>query len=544
MVVSVAAAASAICFIVYLRALNCEFVNWDDQEYVHNNHLIRNLNLDFLQHIFTTVPYDFYIPLTQLSLAVDYHFWNLDPFGYHLSNIVLHSVNTGLMVFIADRLLRSRLALSAIGAHQHLLYSTILFLAAMIFSIHPLRVESVVWVAERKDVLNGMFTFGSIIAYLQYAEIQKGKGDGGVAVLLYVVSFILFLCSLMAKPSSIVLPVILVVIDWYPLGRFQNVKLMRIALEKLPYVVFSVVIAVVTVVKFSGVDTFYSLDYFPPGMRVLVSGNALFEYMKLMVFPVGILPYYHLPVALPKIFIVKTIAASCVIFGCFYWGRKRQWITATMLAFIVPLVPVLPFLGNGANIALAARYTYLPSMAPSILLAVLIVVAYQKAKQRWQRAGSIAVIVTATGLLLWYAVMTQKLIDVWNNSGSMWSRVIEYQPFDRAFFYRGLYFADNGNPQAAVDDYSVCIQIATEEKLPDIYNLYAFRGEALIQAGRFAEAVQDFNYAIALFPHRLYFYHRGVALRSLGNIKDAEADFTRAGRAKGKMHWFPVNSVP
>jgi hypothetical protein len=537
--ICVALTAAIICLVVYLRALSCDFVNWEDQDYVLNNIGIRSLGKDFFAWAFTSTPVGgFWLPLTYISFAIDYHFWEFNPLGYHLTNILLHSFSTGLIVLLADRLYCARLAEQKSFAEKKYLYAGTLLLAGLLFGIHPARVESVAWVTERKDVLNGVFLLGSIIFYLRFQQ----KKDGEVKVGTYREYFIslgLFLLSLMAKPSSVVLPLMLLVLDWYPLNRLQKGKILQLLKEKIPYLLISVFITLLTIILTMKYDSFNSFSDFPWDQRIIASGNSIFEYIKLMLYPVGIVPHYDLPKILPFSYIIKGMV-SLVTVGCiFYWRKKLPWLNAMMLLFIIPILPVMQILANGTvQVIILCRYTYIPSMVTSIIAAVLISSSYQKVAERRQRIAGFLLIGTTISVLVFYALMTQKLIGVWRNSGTMWSRVIAYHPFDKAYFFRGLYNVDSGNYMAAVDDYSTCLKIATENKQPDTFNLHAFRGEALVKAGRYAEAVMDLTAAISVYPHRLYYYHRGLALRGLGQTREAEADFLKAGQAKGQMYWF------
>jgi protein O-mannosyl-transferase len=540
-VIMVALAAALIALAAYLRSLSCGFVNWDDTDYILNNTGIRTLDRDFFVWAFTTIPYDFWLPLTWTSFAIDYHFWQLNPFGFHLTNILVHAASTGLVVLVTDRLFRDRFS-GEEGAGPKYLYPAMLLLAGLLFGIHPLRVEAVAWVTERKGLLNGLFTLLSLLCYLRYVRKREAAASQGAAYGAYALSLLLFFVSLMAKPASVVLPAMLLVMDWYPLGRFKREKVLPLIVEKLPFLALSMAINFISIAKNAEVGTFNSLALFPLDLRAIATGNALFEYIRLTFWPVGILPFYNLPMLIPKVFIAKTVAVVCVLCACVYWGRRRPWLIAALLFFLIPLLTILPFLSNGASLALAARYTYLPALLPSMIAAVLIASGARKAARRWPRYGSLMVAGVVVPLLVFYVAMTQRLIGHWHDSGAMWSRVIEYQPFDRAYFYRGLYYTDSGNYAGAIDDYTTCITIAAEEQVPFIYNLYAFRAEALTKAGRFDEAVADLNVAISMFPHRLYFYHRGLAFKGLGRDREADEDFARAGRAKGQMHWFAVGT--
>ena len=156
------AIAAAITFLVFLPALSGGFVNWDDQRYVYENALIRSIDLAFIKTIFTTIQVSNFHPLTMLSYAVDFAIWGENPLGYHLENVILHAINTFFAGLLAVRLVEAR------GKHD----SSFVFIAslatALFFGLHPMHVESVAWISEKKDVLSGLFFILSLLAYLRY----------------------------------------------------------------------------------------------------------------------------------------------------------------------------------------------------------------------------------------------------------------------------------------------------------------------------------------------------------------------------------------
>jgi hypothetical protein len=528
---------------VYLKALSCGFVNFEDQDYVINNTGIRTLGREFWEWAFTTVPVNYWVPLLWLSYALDYHFWGLNPLGYHLTNIILHASNAGLVVLVAHELYKSGKCTDVGKLPEHrFLYIGMLMLAGILFGIHPARVESVVWVTERKDVLNGLFTLGSIFFYLRYQQVKEEMRGRSSLHSAYALSIGLFFCSLLAKPSSLILPVSLLVIDMYPLHRFRTGNLLSILMEKIPYFTISSAVALVSVFHIHNAEGFNSLSELPFNVRIIAAGNSVYEYFKLMIYPVNILPYYDLPRVIPKTYIFSSIAVVCVICLTIGFFNKVPRVSAIIIFFIVTIFPALHFFAGGGQLILASRYTYLPSLIPSIILAEMIASVVDKFSDYRYRYVRFGILGLVTFLVVFYASVTQLQIGVWKDSGTMWSKVIEFQPFDKAYFSRGLYYFDTGNYSKAVDDYSSCISMVSKMPIPEIFNLYAFRGEALFKAGRLDDAVRDFDFAITQFPHQLYYYHRGMALAEMGKIDAAEHDLMRAGRAKGQMFWFPAGS--
>jgi hypothetical protein len=526
----VATLAALCCFLVYFRALGCGYVWFDDPDYVVNNLAIRSLDWQFLHWAFTNSQVSLWMPLTWLSLAIDYHVWGLNPFGYHLTNILLHGGNVFLVVLLADRLYQPVTGETETGISRGSLFrGGMLFAAALLFGIHPLRVESVVWVTERKDVLNGFFALCSLLCYLAYVRERGAGRPGSVPWWFYGASLLWFICSLMVKPVSLALPFMMLVLDWYPLGRVNRGDVGRLLLEKVPFMVLSVAIVVISLSAATMQGSFTSVRALPFAMRCLVAGNGLFEYCRLMLFPVGILPFYVLNMAALTMFVVKTVIIVLLTGVMVFSWRRRPWLTAGWLLFVLPLLPVLGFFQNGEQ-AFAARFTYLGSIIPTLFVPLLAMKSMGAGTRK-------TVLLVATCLVLcWYGVETLRLIPVWDNSGTFWSRVIDLAQLGRAYQERGLYNFDNGNVAAAADDLTAAMAIARANGVLG-FNLVAHRGKVLLELRRYDEAIGDFTEAITLHPDPRYYYNRGLALRAAGRRVEAEADFRRAGSVRGPIVW-------
>lgn len=523
----IAFAAGFVTLLIYLRSLSCGFVNFDDPLYVLNNPLIRHLDIEMLVRVFSEPHAGFWMPLTWISLAVDHHFWGLNPLGYHLTNIVMHAMNVGLVVMIADRVMQGA------GGREKSQYPAMLFLAGLLWGIHPLRVESVVWVTERKDVLNGLFALSSVLAYMRFAR-QRDTGEAYLPS--YLLAIALFACSLMAKSVSVVLPVILLVMDWCPLGRLKRWSLRSLFLEKTPFLLLSLVMAVMTVVLMKDSGKLVSYDVFPLGQRALVSGNAIFEYVRLMLYPVGVLPLYVFPNPLPTKFAITSAVAVLGVIGCFVVGRNRPRILVVMICFLLPLSPTLAFFQNGDQI-LAARFTYLPAVSVSLAAAFGCARFFCRPEgYRFKRL----IFACAVALIVFYAGMSIHLIGYWKDTGTYWSRIIEIKPIGRAYSDRGRFYLESGDFSAAVSDLTRAAEIATQVGMPEVFNLYAFRGVALASLGRHEEALSDFNAAISLYQAPLYYYFRGLSHKALGNLPAAERDFALSGAESGPIGWYTL----
>lgn len=514
--ISAAVSAGLICLLVYLRTLGFDFVRMDDTDYVIENQYIRNLDRDFFQWAFTTAPFDLWMPLTWLSFAVDYHFWMLNPSGFHLTNIVLHAANAGLVVLIADRVLKMAWS----EEEGECRYFATLLLAGLLWGIHPLRVESVAWVAERKDVLNGVFTLGSVLAYLCYTEKNTEKARAWPS---YLLSLFLFVCSLMAKPVSVVIPFMLLVMDWFPLQRLNRNNVCQLVVEKLPFLVFSVAAALMTF-KFGAENRLLiSAENLPFLYRIVIAGNALLEYYRLMLVPVGILPLFVLPNPIPYSYAFKAFAAFAVTVAFLVYWRKQQAVAATWLLFVLPMILVSGLLQNGMQ-ALAARYTYLSAVPVSIATAALAACILKSVPVRHLHLLRCLLPVTLFCLLLFYGVMTWRLTGVWKDTASYWSRVIDLAPesYPLARLARGRFYYDTGRLDEAIRDLTVIIEAEKGEGIPKADNVIALRGEIHAKMGRNQEALADYDYAISVYPDPAYLTSRAKLLEKLGRATETK----------------------
>lgn len=537
---SIAACSAAfICLLIYLRSLSCDFTNLDDPAYVINNSAIRHLDWNLLGSALSKPLYFGWLPLTTLSFAIDYHFWQLNPFGYHLTNVVLHCCNVMLVVLIAASIFRQKFPLLTVTPERKWLYPAILIFTGLLFGLHPMRVESVVWVSQRKDVLNGLFTLGAVLCYLRYVE-QAGKAvDGRGSGRDYCLSLGLFLLSLMAKQVSVVVPVMLLVADWYPLDRLRKENFFRVLAEKLPFFALSVAVSLLTLFIASSNSVMITAEDFPFYARCLVSGNAIFEYCRYLLFPVDIQPFFIIGDSLKQSFLVKTAIVVAFTAICIGTARKKPAPCAIWLCFLLPLLPVLAFTQTADDTSFASRYTYLASVTPSIAAGILLAFGYQSAvvvRARWM---CVVILALGAALVSGYGAITLRLISAWQNPGTLWTRQIEIEPLGRAYTFRGIYYFSQGKYVAALGDFDNAFRVAQEADREDVFNLIAYHGETLRAMGRHEEAIEDFSAAIKLSPHPLYYYFRGLSLQALARIAEAEEDFSRAGNNTGSIRWFP-----
>jgi len=529
--------AAILTLLVYAGSLSCGFINLDDPYYITGNPLIKSIDFDSLRRIFTESHLGAWLPLTYLSFALDHAVWGLNPAGYHLTNTLLHAANAVLVVLLADRLCRERFAAAATAAHPNWLYPGMLILAGLLFSLHPLRVESVVWASARKDVLNGFFTLAAILAYVSHVR-RKEAGEGAGCRGPYLLSVMFFVFSLLAKQVSVTLPVVLLLLDWYPLKRFSQGRGVPLLMEKVPYFIISGAITAATVFFAASQSMLVSMQEMPLLARLVVSGNAIFEYCRFSLFPVGISPYFVLPKPVPYGYFVKSAVVAVMTVAFVRSIPRRPGAAVTWLVFVVLLSPTLSLVHSGDDIAMAARYTYLPSIAPAIALSMALMLLVGRLRENGRAPLSAALLACAASLLVAGSMVTLRLVPVWKDTGSFWSRVIEIEPAGRAYADRGVFYLINDRSADAVADFNTAIGIAAGSGMKTVYNLYAFRGVAMSDTGRFAEAVADFDRAIELHAHPTYFHLRATALMALGKTAEAAEDFRRAGPNPPPIDWF------
>jgi hypothetical protein len=229
---------SLITILVYLPALQNDFVNWDDNEYLYENPYIQSFNLTSIKWMLTSFHAANWHPLTWLSHTIDYAIWGLNPMGHHLTSIIFHGLNTFLVVILIGNLIN--LARNNNKQNTSLIVGAV---TGVLFGLHPIHVESVVWASERKDVLCAFFFLLSILAYLRYTSALKRKAG------LYVSCLVFFMLSLMSKPMAVTLPIVLLILDVYPLRRMKLRNITdswRVIGEKVPFFVLSGISVVLT----------------------------------------------------------------------------------------------------------------------------------------------------------------------------------------------------------------------------------------------------------------------------------------------------------
>ena len=529
-----ALAVALLVVLLYLPALGNGFVGWDDDIYVTSNPQITSLAPSSLWRAFAHIhaASGNWHPLTMVSHAVDYAIWGLRPLGHHLTNILLHGFNAALVVLVAVRLLQARAAGRALSRRGMLAAGVV---AGLLFGLHPLHVESVAWVSERKDLLSALFYLLGVLSYMRYAG-HAAAAIGPWTDRRYLATLLCFVLSLLSKPMALSFPVVLLIIDWYPLSRLESAGVRRLLLEKLPFFVLDVGLATVAVLAQRASGAFRPLAEVTLQTRVLVAAKAAAIYLAKTVLPTGLLPFYSYPAHVSLLsweFGVPVVVMVAAVLGCLATVKKTPAFAAVLASYAVVLLPVLGIVQIGPQ-AMADRYTYLPSVALVALVGAGFGILWDRqivASAWWRKGALVTASLLLLGLLSWQSV---RQIGVWKNSETLWSRVLQHEPWNtEAYNNRASYYYDRGEYEKALADYDSALRVqpslgrAHASKRRSAY--FNDRAITYVRLGRYAEALADESEAIGLRPREAsYYFNRGNIYFLAGRFPEARDDCDRA----------------
>ncbi len=536
-----AVSVSLITFIVYLTALQHQFVEWDDWQYIIENEHIRSIDSSFFRWAFFDFYYANWHPLTWISHAVDYAIFGGDPLGHHLTNIIIHAANTFAVVYLILRLLNvSNESKIKQGLIQFIPQRKIFItagVAGLLFGLHPLHVESAAWVSERKDLLCAFFYLNSIIMYLNYvSHLRYSKNETVHKYPLshfiekhYLFTFVFFILALLSKPMAVSLPFVLLILDWYPFNRIYSLKTFRSALsEKLPFLTLCLISSILTIQAQSAERALSSLASRPLSIRALLAAKALSAYLGKMILPVNLVPFYPYPKSgslLPLQYLSAIVLVTGITAVCAAVIKKSKLWSAVWGYYIVTLLPVLGIVQVGSQ-SMADRYTYLPSIGPFLILSL----GAAWITERMKALGRLVNLLSATVALIMFIsliFLTVEQIAVWKNSITLWNYVIKKFPdsIPLAYTNRGLAFEKMGRPDRALEDYEKAIAIDHS-----FYKAYINRGQIIFKIkGQYDRAIADFDKAIILNPSAFEAYNnRGNVYYITAQYDRAMADYDRA----------------
>jgi len=528
---------SFITLMVFLPALQNEFINWDDDYYVYANQYIQSPLRNVTKWAFFHFYIDNWHPLTWISHAIDYTVWGLNPLGHHLTNNLLHALNTFLVVFLSVGLIgydRRRETTEGLSGPFFDEKEILIAGAAtgLLFGIHPLHVESVAWISERKDVLSALFFCLSILSYIRYASCMENRGRAVTEFFnrYYFLTFLFFICALLSKPMVVTLPAVLLILDWYPFQRIHSLRTFGTALkEKIPFLVLSSAVSLVTILAQSGALKPLIASSFPT--RLIISSKAIVSYLGKMVLPLGLVPFYPYPAHVSLLslkYLLPVLAVIVITLTCIILlVRSRKVWLAVWGYFIVTLLPVLGLIQVG-NQSMADRYTYLPGLGPFLVLGLAAALGYRKLDllKQWGLRKEFIGGVLSILLVVSLSFLTAMQITVWKNSLSFWDYVIDNTAEQLPFAYcnRGIAYELAGKYDLAIKDLDAALVL--QPKYPIALHS---RGRVYFAKGMHARAIEDFTKAITLKPDYFEaFNSRGVTYGQYGLLAKATQDFDRA----------------
>lgn len=510
---------AAIIWLVFGRTIQHDFVNFDDDVYVYKNPDVTNgLSWQAVARAFTQVRSSNWHPLTWMSHMLDGQWYGLKPGGHHLTNVLLHTATAILLFLVLWQMTRPRepTATAAVRGsvakmrpspgHAAALWGSA-FIAA-VFAVHPLRVESVAWVAERKDVLSGLFFMLTLGAYVRYVRRPWSVGRYSLVMLMQAL-------ALMSKPMVVTLPFVLLLLDYWPLKRLDfsggKASPWRLIAEKLPLLALSGAACAVTL--FSQKHAMSSLPF---SLRLENAVVSCVVYLKQMIYPAGLAVLYPFPVggiASWKIAASAVLLLAISAVAVAGW-RKRPWWLVGWLWYLGMLVPVIGLLQVGVQ-ARADRYTYLPQIGLTVLLTWSVADWCAGWRQRRWILGGLGAVILAALIL---SARTQTAF--WRNSESLWTHTLACTSDNfMAHDNYGNALLDQGKTDEAIAHFEQAIQIK-----PDHAEAHYNLANALVRKGRSDDAIVHYQRALELKPDDPKTHcNLGIAYLQKGDVDDAIA---------------------
>ncbi len=496
----------------FAPALHAEFVDWDDSSNLVENPYYRGLSPAHLRWMFTTMHGGHYQPLSWVTFALDYHIWGMQPHGYHLTNVILHTANALLVYGLALALLPRTTAAPAGGRGIARPFAA--GVAALCFAIHPLRVESVAWVTERRDVLSAFFLLLTVLAYLRMARARPSPSWRT----WYALALGCYILSLLSKAWGMTLPVVLLILDAYPLRRLAagRDEVRRALLEKLPFLALAGMTMVLAVLAQRPAVGMRTLAEHGVAARAVQASYGLMFYLWKTLLPIRLSPLYLLDAdfqpAGPR-YLACALAVLAMTAVLVRIRRRWPWALAAWACYVVVLSPVLGFLQTGPQLV-ADRYSYLACLPWAIVAGAAVCHIPSSGRPVW--VGVIGVALVAL------SVQTFRQVQVWTDTATLWEHVLRLDPANYvANVNRAAVQIARGDLNGAVAAYDLALRAN-----PQLAIAYRGRAFARHQRGDLRGAIADYTSALQLEPEAAAYRNRGVARQALGDLNGALADYT------------------
>ncbi|MFZ0035446.1 MAG: tetratricopeptide repeat protein [Sedimentisphaerales bacterium] len=510
-------ALSAATLATFWQVGSFEFLNYDDMAYVtRNEHVKEGLSLHNIIWAFTAIRSFNWHPLTWLSHMLDCQLFGLNPAGHHLTNLLLHTANTLLLFAILKRMTKA-------------IWQSV-FVAA-VFALHPLHVESVAWIAERKDVLSTLFWLLTMAAYTGYVR-HPGTSR-------YLLTVLIFTLGLMAKPMLVTLPFVLLLLDYWPFGRLESVKaaapgsqkspqkrvdwygIYRLVREKIPFFVLSAISSVITFVVQRKEGAVSEIDAIPLMSRL---ANALVSYINYIgktAWPTKLAVLYPHPLTNPPslqiiLNLLVLVAASAAVI---FLAVRHRYLLTGWFWYLGTLVPVIGLVQVGSQ-AMADRYTYVPLIGLSIIIAWGLADLLPKLRYREIMIG-----ISMSAVLLTLSMCTHLQLRYWRNSITLFERALEVTEENAVAHYAlGYALFEDDKVDKAMGHFKEALRIN-----PSYIDAHNHMGLALMKQDKLKEAIEYFTKALLIKPdYATAHFNLGWALARRGDIERATIQFREA----------------
>jgi tetratricopeptide (TPR) repeat protein len=510
-------ALAALTLAVFAPAIDHGWLDYDDDQNFLRNPFYRGLGPTQLRWMLTAVVMGHWTPLTWLTHGLDYVLWGMEPAGYHLGNVLVHAANAALAYLLARRLLA--LTMPDAGPTPWRIGAAA---AALLFALHPLRVESVAWITERRDVLAGLFYLLTVIAWLR----AGAAGDDRTWRRWYLTSLALFALGLLAKSMVVSVPLVLLVLDVYPLRRldpraWRSAAARRVLLEKVPYLALAAIAVVVTSLTMRASMPVTSLAFYPPVARVAIAAHSLVFFPWKTLVPIDLRPMYEAPLQISPLaprFLLAILAVVAITALLLVLRRRWPGGLAAWLAYAVALAPVSGLVHAGPQLV-ADRFAYVPSLALCLPVGAAVAAAVSRPRLFRLVPALVAVwIVSLTGL-------TWSQLRIWRDTDTLFTYTLAIDP-DCAWCHAqyGSVLGNRGDLEGAIPHF---LRVAALR--PASFSGAANAGLALLRVGRPAEALPYLERAVATRPENADARHNlGLALVAVGRPADAAPHLERA----------------
>ena len=496
--VALATLVALVTFVAFLPALGADFVSWDDERNFLTNPHYRGLGLEQLRWMWTTTLLGHYVPLSWMTLGADFTLWGMTPRGYHLTNLLFHSVNAILLSVLARDLLEDDWAAT---------------FAALVFAVHPLRVESVAWITERRDVVSLFFCLLTVIAYFRATRGERLRRG------LYASALVSFVCALLSKGTSVSVPAVLLVINFYPLrrigpGSWWSVSARRAYAEVLPFGAPALGFVALSIVAL------HPPEQLPLAGKVAVSAYSLVFYLAKTLAPVKLSPLYAMPVTIDPLdsrFLPAYVGCVAFVLVLILAMRRRPGLAAALMAFIAITLPMLGIVQNGPQIA-ADRYTYHAGPALALIAGGAYVALTRSRSFPALRAAAATIVVVL-------AALTWRQTGFWKSSERLWARVLAIEPDSPLgnSAWANLLFKQNRIDEAI--EYS----LRAVRAAPQFAEGHNALGVGLARKGALDQAVERYRTSLSLKPGFDEAENNwGVVLAGQGQLDSAVAHYRRA----------------